>query len=296
MENQQIETRNKITLKIEKSRAFSIHNMNIGGDNNIFFILGPCSIESIDLLIECAEVLSSISKRNNIPIIFKASWDKANRTSIKSFRGLGLEKGLCALEHIKSKYNLPILTDVHEPVQVLDVARVADIIQIPALLSRQTDLIESSSKTNKIINIKKGQFMAPEDMKYAVEKATSSGASKIILTERGTSFGYHNLVVDFRSIYKMRENGFPIVFDATHSIQTPSSNLGVSGGDREYIPVLLRAAIGAGIDGIFMEVHPSPQNAKSDSQTMIKLDNLEALLKNLSLFHNLSKNFFDNLS
>jgi 2-dehydro-3-deoxyphosphooctonate aldolase (KDO 8-P synthase) len=249
--------------------------------NRFFFIAGPCVIESKGLIFETASELKKITQRLGIDFIFKSSYDKANRTSINSFRGPGLLKGLDILAQVKEKYNLTILTDVHDKHDVQEVAKVVDIIQIPAFLSRQTDLILEVARTNKIVNVKKGQFMAPWDIKFVIEKIESVGNRKIWLTERGYTFGYNNLVVDFRSLIIMKSFGYPVIYDATHSLQKPSVLEGISSGDREFIPHLSRAAIAIGIDGLFMEVHPDPQKALSDAKTQFPLNEVEPLLKTL---------------
>lgn len=246
-----------------------------------FVIAGPCVIESIEILHEIAEELVSLKDKFNIPIIFKASFDKANRTSINSFRGPGLEKGLEILAEIKTKYKLPITTDIHEPYQAEIMADVVDIIQIPAFLCRQTDLLISSAKTGKIINIKKAQFLSGKDMFYPAEKVQSSGNGKILLTERGNMHGYNNLVVDFRNIPDMKELGYPVVMDCTHSVQRPGGSNGTTGGNREFVPAMSYAAKAFGADGYFFEVHPNPEIAKSDGPNMLFLKNFEGVLRRL---------------
>lgn len=248
---------------------------------SFFFIGGPCVIESEEITKNICKRLKEITSKLNILFIFKASFDKANRTSINSFRGLGLKKGIEILSSIKKEFAVNILTDVHETYQCEEVATIADIIQIPALLSRQTDLILAAAKTNRIINIKKGQFMAPWDIKYVIEKVLKAGNEKIILTERGTSFGYNNLILDFRSFGIMKKFGKPVVADVSHSIQLPSAAGAYSDGNNEFIAPLARAAIAFGVDGIFMEVHEEPKQALSDAANSFKLDNIESLLKML---------------
>ena len=251
----------------------------------MFLIAGPCAIESRDTVMLTAETLKQVCDRLGITLYFKSSYDKANRTSM-SERGVGMEKGLEILQEVKSTFNLPILTDVHESWQCAPVAEVADVLQIPAFLSRQTDLLVAAAKTGKIVNVKKGQFMAPWDMRGAIAKIESNQTIKlegdqkgIWLTERGSSFGYGNLVVDMTSLVKMREYGYPIVFDATHSVQQPSSQAGVTGGNREMVPHLIRAAVAVGIDGLFLEVHPSPEKAISDAANQVRLNDVEHILK-----------------
>lgn len=246
-----------------------------------FLIAGPCVIEDYDVIYTIAEKIARWTRDRGITYIFKASYLKANRTSDSSFSGPGLEKGIETLSQIKKEFNLPILTDIHESNEAEPVSEVADILQIPAFLARQTYLLKSAAKTGRIVNVKKGQFMAPEDMKGAVDKITSEGNKQIILTERGTSFGYHNLVVDFRSFPILKQNGYPVVYDVTHSMQRPSLN-GISGGSPEYVPMMAKAAMATGmVDGLFVEVHPDPKTALSDSQSMIKLDTLERMLDDL---------------
>ncbi len=246
-----------------------------------FIIAGPCVIENYDVCATVCDKLKKVSYLYNFCYIFKASYDKANRLSIASFRGKGIDEGLKILEKIKSDFNVPILTDVHESEQINKVAKVVDIIQIPAFLCRQTDLVVNSARTNKIINIKKGQFMAPEDMKYLVEKVNTTNNNKIILTERGYSFGYRNLVVDFRSILIMKSFCELVIYDATHSLQYPGGSNGKSAGARFAIEPLMYAAIPVGVDGLFMEVHPNPQKALSDSATQLPLDDAERIFNNI---------------
>lgn len=251
--------------------------------NNIrlFLIAGPCVIESYDIARDIALSLKEITDELDIPFWFKASFDKANRTSIHGYRGPGLKKGLDILKKIKDELDIQITTDIHEPYQADEVSKVADMIQIPAFLCRQTDLLIAAAKTNKIINIKKGQFLAPWDMKNVVEKVTNWGNKNIMVCERGNSFGYNNLIVDMTSIIELGKLGFPVVFDATHSVQKPGGMGNATGGNREYAPDLAKAAIAAGADGIFMEVHPDPDHAKSDGPNMLKLSDIK---KNLIIF------------
>lgn len=251
-------------------------------DRSFFVIAGPCVIEDEGMLLEVGEELSGISRRLNLPIIFKASYDKANRTSVSSFRGPGYESGLKCLERVRSKTGLPILSDVHSPEEARIAGEFLDYLQIPAFLCRQTDLLVSAAAAGKGVNIKKGQFMAPWDMAYAVDKVLSQGNSQILLTERGVSFGYNNLVVDMRSIPQMQALGYPVVFDATHSVQRPGGAGPSSAGDRRYAPVLARAAVAAGCDGVFMEVHPNPQKALSDKETQLPLSLVSPLLTQLA--------------
>ena len=243
------------------------------------FIAGPCVIESAELLDTVAERLVAINKALGTDIIFKASFDKANRTSISSFRGPGLEQGLRMLADVRAKWGLRLLTDIHEAWQAAPVGEVVDVIQIPAFLCRQTDLLVAAAKTGRAVNVKKGQFLSPYDMKYVVSKLRGAGATEIWQTERGSSFGYGNLVVDMRALAIMSENQTPVIIDATHSTQLPGRGGGVSGGERKYAPLIAKAAIAAGADGVFIETHPSPENAISDSATQLPLGELENLVK-----------------
>lgn len=246
---------------------------------NFVVIAGPCVIESRTHTLFMAGKLFEICQKLNLPLIFKSSYDKANRSSFKSFRGPGLMKGLEILSEVKKKFGVLVLSDVHNESEVKEAAKVLDILQIPALLCRQTDLIMAAAKTKKPINVKKGQFLAPQDMKNIVEKITSCGNKKILLTERGTTFGYNNMVVDMRSFYQLRQFGYPVIFDATHSVQLPGSCGESSGGEREYVPVLSKSAVAAGADGLFLEVHHNPENARCDGPNMIDLKTVEELLK-----------------
>jgi len=255
----------------------------------LFLIAGPCVIESEKHALFMAEVIKGITRALNLPFIFKASYDKANRTSIRSFRGPGLVEGLRILKKVKDEIHVPVLTDVHDVHDVAQVAEVADILQIPAFLCRQTDLVVAAAMTDRVVNIKKGQFVSPWDMKHVVEKCRTAGNDKVFVTERGASFGYNNLVVDMRSLAIMRKFA-PVVFDATHSVQLPSSaadaDHAVSGGQPEFIPVLSRAAVAAGVDGVFMEVHDNPQQAKSDGANALDSTKLRGLLKELQAVQN----------
>jgi 2-dehydro-3-deoxyphosphooctonate aldolase (KDO 8-P synthase) len=253
----------------------------IGGGRPLVLVAGPCVIESEGHAAELAGRLSTTAKRLGVPFVFKASYDKANRTAGKSFRGPGLREGLRVLSAIKSKYGVPILTDIHEPSQAQPAAEIADVLQIPAFLSRQTDLIVAAAKTGRIVNIKKGQFLAPDDIRHAVAKAVAAGNSQVVVTERGTSFGYHNLIVDMRAFPMMRALGVPVVFDVTHSLQLPGAGEGVTAGLAEYIEPLASAGVAAGVDGVFLEVHDDPSRAKSDAQNALHIDLLEDLLRRL---------------
>ncbi len=266
--------------------SFKLDKITIGG-LEMFLIAGPCVIESEDHAIKMAESINGVCKALRLPYIFKASYDKANRTSIKSFRGLGVKEGLRILKKVRDTVKVPVLTDVHEAVDVQRVAEVADVLQIPAFLCRQTDLIVAAARSGCAVNIKKGQFVSPWDMRHAVEKVRESGNNNVFLTERGSSFGYNNLVVDMRSLAIMRQFA-PVVFDATHSVQLPSAGVNgdaVSGGQPEFIPLLSRAAVAVGVDGIFMEVHDNPAQAKSDGANALDLKDLEPVLGELLAVH-----------
>jgi len=257
-----------------------MYNIQFIKNNSLFVIAGPCVIESREHTLKMAIELSKISERVDIPIIFKSSFDKANRSSISSYRGVGIDDGLEILNDVKEIVDIPITTDIHETHHASKVGEVVDIIQIPAFLSRQTDIIVEASKTGKIINLKKGQFLSPYDMKNVVEKAVFSGCTDLVITERGTQFGYNNLVSDMRAIPIMQEYGFPVVFDATHSNQLPGK-----GGMRDMIPTLAKAAVASGVNGLFFEVHDNPQMAKSDSSTQWPLDKFEEMLIQLKRIH-----------
>ena len=261
------------------SNSFEIGPVQVGG-GRLFLIAGPCVIESEAHVRRMAEAIQRVTSDLRIPYIFKASYDKANRTSVKSFRGPGLVEGVRILGRLAKDTGLPVLTDVHEPAHCEVAAEAADVLQIPAFLCRQTDLLVAAGKTGRAVNIKKGQFVAPWDMTHPVEKVRSTGNERVFLTERGASFGYNNLVVDFRSLAIMREMA-PVVFDGTHSVQQPSAAHGVSGGQPEFIPLLARAAVAAGVDGIFLEVHDDPANAKSDGANALDLKLLKPLLEKL---------------
>jgi 2-dehydro-3-deoxyphosphooctonate aldolase (KDO 8-P synthase) len=267
--------------------AFQIDNVRVGS-GNLFLIAGPCVIESEKHALFMAEVIKGVTRSLNFPFIFKASYDKANRTSMRSFRGPGLAEGLRILKRVKDEVHVPVLTDVHQAADVAKVAEVADILQIPAFLCRQTDLIVAAAMTDRVVNIKKGQFVSPWDMRHAVEKCRTAGNDKVFVTERGSSFGYSNLVVDMRSLAIMRKF-VPVVFDATHSVQLPSASgdggHAVTGGQPEFIPVLARAAVAAGVDGVFLEVHENPKEAKSDGANALESTKLRGVLKELQAVH-----------
>ena len=255
----------------------------------MFLIAGPCAIESREIVMQTAATLKEVCDRLGVQLYFKSSFDKANRTS-PSARGVGMEQGLAILKEVKETYGLPILTDVHESWQCAKVAEVADVLQIPAFLARQTDLLEAAAKTGRIVNVKKGQFMAPWDMRGAIAKIEATRREGgIWLTERGSSFGYGNLIVDMTSLVKMREYGYPVVFDATHAVQQPSSQAGVTGGNRKMVPHLMRAALAVGVDGLFLEVHPDPDNAISDAANQVRLSDIEDILKQAIAIDQLNK-------
>src|SRR6185295_19127670 len=256
-------------------------DFSIGGGSPFVLIAGPCVIESEQHAVDLAGRLCDVARRAGVPFIFKASYDKANRTSGRSFRGPGLDEGLRVLASIKSRFHVPILTDIHEVSHARPAGDVADVLQIPAFLSRQTDLLVAAAKTGRIVNIKKGQFLAPDDMKHAVAKVVDAGNPRVIITERGTSFGYHNLIVDMRAFPMMRALGVPVIFDVTHSLQLPGGGDGVTAGLAEYIEPLASAGVAAGVDAVFLEVHEEPARAKSDAQNALALDKLEPLLNQL---------------
>jgi 2-dehydro-3-deoxyphosphooctonate aldolase (KDO 8-P synthase) len=249
--------------------------------NNFLLISGPCVVESKNVVFKTCEKLKQVTDKLKIPFIFKASYNKANRTSGDSFRGIGFDKALHILSDVRKEFGVPVLTDVHSEIEAEIVGEIVDVLQIPAFLCRQTELLEAAAETGKVVNIKKGQFLAPQDMIYQAEKVKAKGNNKIFLTERGTTFGYQNLVVDFRSFPIMNKFGYPVIFDATHSVQMPSKENGVSGGAPEFIEPLARAAAAIGVDGFFFETHPDPSKALSDGSNMLKLDKMETLLKTL---------------
>ena len=266
---------------MQRVASVAAGSVSIGTGHPLAFILGPCVIESTQHAIETGQALKEIAGRVGVPVIFKASFDKANRTSLDSFRGPGLTDGLRVLAKVKALTGLPILTDIHEAAQAASAADVADVLQIPAFLSRQTDLIVAAAKTGRVINVKKGQFLAPNDMKHVIAKITESGNRNVLVTERGVSFGYNNLVVDPRAFPMLRALGYPVVFDVTHSLQLPGAGDGVTAGLAEYIEPMAQAGVAAGVDGVFMEVHEEPSRAKSDAANALRLDRLEPLLRRL---------------
>jgi len=267
----------------------NLGDIPIGGGSPFVLIAGPCVIESETDATDLAGQLADIARRAHVPFIFKASYDKANRTSGRSFRGPGLEEGLRVLAAVKARWRVPVLTDIHEPAHAAPAAAVADVLQIPAFLSRQTDLLAAAAKTGRIVNIKKGQFLAPDDVKHAVAKVVDAGNPRVMVTERGTSFGYHNLVVDMRAFPLMRQQGVPVVFDVTHSLQLPGGGDGVTAGQAEFIEPLAAAGVAAGVDGVFLEVHSEPSRAKSDAQNALRLDRLEPLLRHLQAIDEITK-------
>lgn len=272
-------------------KSVRVENISFCNDAPFVLIAGPCQLESVAQGFEMADELIKITTKLNIPFVFKASFDKANRTSVSGKRGMGLEAGLQAFADIKSKYHCLVITDIHEPYQCPIAAQVVDVLQIPAFLCRQTDLLLAAGKTGKPINIKKGQFLAPWDMKNVAAKIATTGNENILLTERGTTFGYNNLVVDMRSFPIMKETGYPVIMDATHSVQQPGGQGTSSGGQREYAPVLANAAITTGIAGIFLETHPTPDTAPSDGPNMIPLAQMEEVLTTLQAFDKVVKGY-----
>jgi 2-dehydro-3-deoxyphosphooctonate aldolase (KDO 8-P synthase) len=259
--------------------------LTVGGGGPLLLIAGPCVIESESHAVDTAIAIRDIARRAEVPYVFKASFDKANRTSGRSFRGPGMAEGLRVLARVRDRAGVPILTDIHEPSQAAAVAEVADVLQIPAFLSRQTDLIQAAAATGRVVNLKKGQFLAPADVRHAIEKITAAGNPRVIVTERGFTFGYNNLVVDMRAFPIMRAFGYPVVYDVTHSLQLPGAGDGVTAGQAEFIEPLASAGVAAGVDGVFLEVHEEPSRAKSDAQNALRLDLLEPLLTRLVRIH-----------
>jgi len=264
-----------------------VGNYVIGGGEKLTLLAGPCVLEGLERCLLIGRTIKEICQRLDINYVFKASFDKANRSSYHSFRGPGLKKGLEMLKTIKEELQVPVVTDIHETSQAKPAAEVADILQIPAFLCRQTDLLHAAAQTGRVVNVKKGQFLAPEDMRNVVDKLHESGCDQIMLTERGASFGYHNLVVDMRSLPIMRSFGYPVVMDGTHSVQLPGGNGTTSAGNREYVEYLVRAAVGAGVDALFLEVHDNPEEALSDGANMVYLDKLEDLLTDAVAIHDI---------
>jgi 2-dehydro-3-deoxyphosphooctonate aldolase (KDO 8-P synthase) len=272
-------------------KTIAISSVCIGGGNPLTLIAGPCVVENRDMVFATAEKIKEVTSRLGVPFVFKSSYRKANRTSVSGFTSIGMEEALTILAEVKAQLKVPILTDVHTIEEIAAVAKVADVIQIPAFLCRQTDLLVAAGKTGKVVNIKKGQFLAPEDMKHPIEKVESSGNEKILVTERGVSFGYHNLVVDMRSLTIMRSFGYPVILDATHSVQLPSGENGKSGGEPQYIFPIARAGVAVGIDGLFIETHPDPAKALSDSASQLPLSHLEGLLRQVVEIDSLAKRY-----
>jgi len=265
------------------NKTFTLNNTK-----DLFLIAGPCVVETQKITFEIAKRLKDISQRLEMPFIFKASYKKANRTSGSSFRSIGVMESLDILGNIRQKFNIPVLTDVHSEIEAEIAAEYVDVLQIPAFLCRQTELLEAAAETGKIVNIKKGQFLAPEDMQHQCNKVIAAGNSKVMVTERGSTFGYNNLVVDMRSLEIMKRFGCPVIFDATHSVQMPSKESGVSGGNPEFIEPLAKAAVAVGIKGLFIETHPNPAKALSDASSMLRLDKISVLLKKLVAIHKLT--------
>lgn len=266
--------------------SFKIGAVSVGGDAPLLLIGGPCQIEGRDHALMCAAALSKAAADAGMGFIYKSSFDKANRTSLSAERGIGLDEGVRILAEVKAEFGCPVLTDVHLPEHCNSVAEYVDVLQIPAFLCRQTDLLIAAAKTGAVINVKKGQFLAPWDMKHVAAKLTSSGNARVMLTERGTSFGYNTLVSDMRALPQMASLGLPVIFDATHSVQQPGGAGGSSGGQREFVPVLARAAVAVGVSGLFMESHEDPDNAPSDGPNMVPLTEMPALLSSLQRIHN----------
>lgn len=269
----------------------TIGNISVGDGSPLVLIAGPCVVETRDLVLKTADAIRTIAQRANIPVVFKSSYKKANRTSNDSFATIGEEKALAILAEVKKEFGMPILTDIHLPQEAAVAAEVADALQIPAFLCRQTDLLQAAGKTGKAVNIKKGQFLAPSEMRLAAKKVTVTGNSNVLLTERGTTFGYHNLVVDMRSLTIMRKTGFPVVLDATHSVQLPGGEKDKSGGEPEFIFPLARAGVAAGCDALFVETHPNPETALSDAASQLPLGRLEELVRQVVALDALLKQF-----
>jgi len=271
--------------------AIQVGKITVGGGSPLVLIAGPCVIEGRDMILATAEHIVSCARRCNIPVIFKSSYKKANRTSVTSFSSLGIDQGLKILDEVKRTFDIPVLTDIHTEQEAAIASEVADVLQIPAFLSRQTDLLQAAGKTGRVVNIKKGQFLAPDDMKHAAEKVAATGNSRILLTERGTTFGYHNLVVDMRGLSMMRKLGYPVVLDATHSLQLPGGDSERSGGQPEFIFPIARAGVAVGIDAVFVETHPDPKNALSDAATQLPLSLIENLMQQVHALDQLVRTF-----
>lgn len=269
------------TTALPRVHAVRIAEGVVLGDGPLVLVAGPCVVESAQHAVELGHAIAAIARKIGVPYVFKASFDKANRTSLSSFRGIGIDEGLAALARVKDEVGVPVLTDIHEPWQAAQAASAADVLQIPAFLSRQTDLIVAAARTGQVVNLKKGQFLAPMDMRHAIDKVRASGNERVFVTERGFSFGYNNLVVDMRAFPMMRSLGVPVVFDVTHSLQLPGGGEGVTAGLAEYIEPLACAGVGAGVDGVFLEVHEEPARARSDAQNALPLHRLADLLDRL---------------
>jgi 2-dehydro-3-deoxyphosphooctonate aldolase (KDO 8-P synthase) len=269
-----------------------VKNIEIGGNNKIVLIAGPCVIEGRTMTLQTAKRIQSIAKKYRLPFIFKASFKKANRTSGSSFMSIGMDEALTILAEVKKEFDIPVLTDIHTESDVEPAAEVADVLQIPAFLCRQTELLLAAGRSGKIVNVKKGQFLAPEDMKYQAQKIETTGNKKVLLTERGTTFGYHNLIVDMRSLVVMRNLGYPVILDATHSVQLPGGERKRSGGQPQFIFPIARAGVAVGIDGLFIETHPDPSHALSDAASQLKLDFLEDLVREVVQLDNIVKKKF----
>ncbi|MGD0037047.1 MAG: 3-deoxy-8-phosphooctulonate synthase [Bacteroidota bacterium] len=278
-------------MNTPKTKSIIISTISIGGNHPLVLIAGPCVVENREMILQTAKTIRTIAERHQMPFIFKSSYRKANRASSNSFASIGDEKALKILAEVKREFGVPILTDIHSPAEAAIAAEVADVLQIPAFLCRQTELLEAAGRTGKVVNIKKGQFIAPDDIHLAAEKVAATGNDKILLTERGTTFGYHNLVVDMRSLPIMRKSGYPVVLDATHSLQLPGSAKNQSGGQPEFIFPIARAGVAAGCDALFIETHPNPAQALSDSASQLKLDLLEELVKQVKAIDDLVRVF-----
>jgi 2-dehydro-3-deoxyphosphooctonate aldolase (KDO 8-P synthase) len=279
------------TMNIPETKAVGIGGIHIGGNHPLVLIAGPCVVESREMILQTAMIIRSIAERHQIPFIFKSSYRKANRTSAHSFASIGDESALQILAEVKREFGVPILTDIHSPAEATRAAEVADVLQIPAFLCRQTELLEAAGRTGKAVNIKKGQFVAPDDMHLAAEKVAATGNNSILLTERGTTFGYHNLVVDIRSLPIMRKSGYPVVLDVTHSVQLPGGAKDRSGGQPEFIFPIARAGVAAGCDAIFIETHPNPAEAFSDAASQLPLELLEDLVKQVKAIDEVVKKY-----
>ena len=270
-------------------QPIQVGSLSVGGGAPLLLSAGPCVIESESHAIETALAVRDIARRAGVPYVFKASYDKANRTSLRSFRGPGLDEGIRILSRVREAAGVPILTDIHEPSHAAPVAQVADVLQIPAFLSRQTDLLAAAARTGRVVNIKKGQFLAPADMRHAIAKVVDAGNARVLVTERGVSFGYNNLVVDMRAFPILRSFGYPVVYDVTHSLQLPGAGDGVTAGQAQFIEPMACAGVAAGVDGVFMEVHERPEQARSDAQNALRLDLLEPLLARLTRIHAIAR-------